>query len=66
MLVELLKFHERSAEKLKDLDYFTCDVHPVYKETRCFFAIKKDGTKEDFSFTKCLVRLEEDKKRKQD
>jgi len=63
MLVELLKFHEKKDEKLKDLDYFTCDVHPVYNETRCFFVVRKDGSREDFSFTKSLVRLEEEKRK---
>ena len=56
-LLELLKHHDKSEEKLKDLADFTVGLHPEFKQTRCFFVIKKDGTKEDFSFHKCLNRL---------
>jgi len=56
-LMELLKHHEKSEEKLKDAKDFTVGLHPEYKQTRCFFVIKNDGTQEDFSFHKCLTRL---------
>lgn len=59
LLKELLKHHEKSEEKLKDLTGFTVDFHPTYKQTRCFFIIKNDGTKEDFSLHKCLNVLKE-------
>jgi DNA-directed RNA polymerase IV subunit 1 len=51
--MELLK-HHKSEEKLKDAASFTVGLHPDYQDTRCFFVVKKDGTKEDFSFHKCL------------
>ena len=43
---------------MEDLDHFTVDVHPEYKDTRCFFAVKKDGKKEDFSVVKCINALD--------
>jgi Protein of unknown function (DUF3223) len=55
--LELLKHHERGEEKLKDVEGFTVSLHPEFKQTRCFFVIKKDGTKEDFSFHKCISRM---------
>jgi len=54
LLTELVKHHEKSEEKLQELESFTVDYHPVYKQTRCFFIVKKDGSKEDFSLHKCL------------
>lgn len=56
-LMELLKHHEKAEEKLKDCKDFTVGLHPEFKQTRCFFVIKNDGTKEDFSFHKCLNKL---------
>ena len=41
--MELLKHHENKDEKLKDLDYFTVDVHPQHHSSRCLFIVKKDG-----------------------
>ncbi|KRX00676.1 hypothetical protein PPERSA_00903 [Pseudocohnilembus persalinus] len=61
MLKELLNYHEKKDEKLRDFQNFTVDIHPQYKDTRCFFVVRKDGSKEDFSFTKCLVRLDQQK-----
>jgi hypothetical protein len=55
--LELLKHHEKAEEKLKDLKDFTVGLHPEFKETRCFFVIKEDGSKDDFSFHKCLNQL---------
>lgn len=56
-LLELLKHHDKAEEKLKDVKDFTVGLHPEYKQTRCFFVVKNDGSKEDFSFHKCLNRL---------
>lgn len=58
-VMELVKFHDKAEEKIKGLKDFTVGIHPEYKETRCFFVVKEDGTKEDFSFHKCLTRLAE-------
>lgn len=54
LLKELLKYHEKSEEKLKECKSFSVDFHPVYKQTRCFFIVREDGTREDFSLHKCL------------
>jgi Protein of unknown function (DUF3223) len=49
--------HEKGAEKLKGMKSFTVGFHPEYEETRCFFILKEDGSKEDFSLTKCIAKL---------
>jgi len=59
MVRELLKLHDSSDSKLKDAKSFLVDFHPVYKQTRCFFVVKEDGTKEDFSIHKCLNNLKD-------
>lgn len=53
-LLELLQLHEKKDQKMKDFEYFEVGVHPLYEKTRCFFVVRKDGTKEDFSVTKCI------------
>jgi DNA-directed RNA polymerase-5 subunit 1 len=55
---ELLEFHDKKDQKLKDFDRFEVGTHPSYEKTRCFFVVRKDGTKEDFSVTKCIMNLE--------
>ena len=57
-LKELLKFHEKHDQKMKDFVGFEVGQHPGYDKTRCFFIIKKDGSKEDFSISKCIQNLE--------
>jgi len=57
LLVELLKYHDSAEEKAKDLKHFTVGTHPLYKQTRCFFVVRNDGTKEDFSSTKCIENI---------
>lgn len=54
-LKELLAFHDKKDAKLRDFSHFACDVHPDHDKTRCFFVVRKDGTKEDFSVTKCIM-----------
>jgi len=55
---ELLELHDKGEAKLKDFDHFTVDEHPDFAKTRCFFVGRKDGTKEDFSLSKCVQNLE--------
>lgn len=57
-LKELLELHEKKEQKLRDFDHFEVGVHPQYDKTRCFFVVRKDGSKEDFSVTKCIQALE--------
>ena len=55
---EIIKFHEKEADKMKNFDNFEVGIHPQFEKTRCFFVVKKDGSKEDFSVSKCLANLE--------
>lgn len=57
-LKELLSFHEKKDQKLKDFSHFAVGTHPEHEKTRCFFVVRKDGSKEDFSITKCILQLE--------
>jgi hypothetical protein len=57
-VVELLGYHDNAEAKLKDLKHFVVDVHPKYMDTRCLFAVKGDGSREDFSVVKCIENLE--------
>ena len=57
-MTELISFHEKKEAKMKDFEAFEVGVHPTYEKTRCFFVVKKDGSKEDFSVTKCIQALE--------
>lgn len=51
---ELLELHDKSEAKLRDFEHFEVGEHPEHLKTRCFFVVRKDGTKEDFSVSKCL------------
>jgi len=55
-----LSQHERSDEKMKDFSHFEINTHPQYDKTRCFFVVRKDGSKEDFSITRCIMNLEKE------
>lgn len=56
-LKELLKYHASAEKKIGDIDHFEVDKHPKFTETPCFFIVRKDGTKEDFSFNKCIKEI---------
>ena len=56
---ELLAFHEKGPAKSKDLDHFEVGEHPDFAKTRCFFVVRKDGSKEDFSISKCITKLDQ-------
>jgi hypothetical protein len=55
---ELLKFHDKGEQKLRDFSHFEVGFHPEYQKTRCFFTVRTDGSREDFSVTKCIANLE--------
>jgi len=55
---EIIKFHDKYEDKLKNFAHFEVGNHPEFKKTRCFFVVKKDGSKEDFSVSKCIMNLE--------
>jgi len=50
----IIEHHAKGKAKMQEFDHFEVGVHPEFEKTRCFFVVKKDGTKEDFSVTKCL------------
>lgn len=54
-LKELLGLHEKKDAKLKDFDHFEVGTHPSHEKTRCFFVVRKDDSKEDFSDRKSVV-----------
>ena len=56
---EIISFHEKADAKLANFDHFEVGTHPNFDKTRCFFVVRKDGSKEDFSITKCIAKLEE-------
>eukprot|EP00735_Rhodelphis_limneticus_P008862 TRINITY_DN2333_c0_g1::TRINITY_DN2333_c0_g1_i2::g.20893::m.20893 TRINITY_DN2333_c0_g1::TRINITY_DN2333_c0_g1_i2::g.20893 ORF type:complete len:289 (-),score=121.72,DUF3223/PF11523.3/7e+03,DUF3223/PF11523.3/2.6e-17,La/PF05383.12/0.0005,Neocarzinostat/PF00960.13/0.21 TRINITY_DN2333_c0_g1_i2:58-924(-) len=54
-LLDLLKYHTKSEEKLKDLKQVILADNAAHKEngSRCFYVVRNDGTREDFSYIKC-------------
>ena len=56
-MIDLLKYHEKGEEKLKDFDFFEVNLHPKFTDTKCFFVVRKDGSKEDFSYVKCVKEI---------
>jgi hypothetical protein len=58
-LRDIIQFHEKRDEKMKDFSHFEVGPHPSYDKTRCFFIVRKDGAKEDFSVSKCILALEQ-------
>ena len=56
---EILKFHDRYQDKVANFSHFEVGCHPEFTKTRCFFAVKKGGQKEDFSVSKCINNLEQ-------
>lgn len=57
LLLALLKYHKNSEEKLSNVKGFTVGFHPTFDATRCFFILREDGSKEDFSYHKCIHNL---------
>jgi hypothetical protein len=53
-LRDLLDRHPDRDAKLRGTTATHFEVHPFKGGTRCFFLIRSDGTKIDFSFKKCL------------
>lgn len=51
---EIISFHERTEAKMANFSHFEVGTHPQFEKTRCFFVVREDETKEDFSITKCI------------
>ena len=54
---DVLKYHHNYDDKIKDLDFITTGKSEKYEFSRCFFIVKKDGEKVDFSIQKCIDEL---------
>lgn len=62
-LKALLKRHTEEAEKIGcGISHFVVDNGPPEYEipTRCFWVIRSDGSREDFSYKHCLEARPED------
>ena len=57
ILYDLLRFHHNFKEKIKDFEYFTIGNSKGYKYLKCFYIVKTNGEKIDFSINKCLDNL---------
>lgn len=57
LVKELLKFHHKGKEKLEQCKGIAVNNNEQYENTRCFYIVKEDGSREDFSFHKCINQL---------
>lgn len=56
-LAALLKRHDEHAEKMgSGIDYFVVAPAPDYPDQRCFWIVRNDGTRVDFSYKHCLEK----------
>ncbi len=56
-LFDLLKSHKNFEGKSKDISYFTTGQPREHEYSRCFFIVRGDDSKEDFSVHKCIERI---------
>ena len=56
---EILRHHHNYYGKIAEFSHFEVGPHPEFTKTRCFFVVRKDGAKEDFSVSKCINNLEQ-------
>ena len=56
-VLDLLKFHHKYEEKVKDMDYIIVGKTEEYKYSRCFIIVKKNKDRVDFSAKKCIENL---------
>lgn len=56
---QVLQYHPDKDGKVSggQIDHIMVDKHDFFTESSCFFVISKDGTKNDFSYHKCLKNL---------
>lgn len=56
-LTALMKRHDEHEEKVgTGIDYFTVAPAPDYPDQRCFWIVRTDGSKVDFSYQHCLEK----------
>ena len=53
-MIDLLKYHDKAEEKLKNLKDISIDVHPGHPDTKRFMIIRNNGAKEGFRLSKCI------------
>ena len=54
---DILKYHHNYDDKIKDLDFITTGKPEKFNYSRCFFIVKKNGDKIDFSIQKCIDQM---------
>ncbi|KAK4783152.1 hypothetical protein SAY86_007526 [Trapa natans] len=51
----VLNHHPDKAQKIgSGIDHIMVSKHSTFQDTRCFYVVRADGGKEDFSYRKCL------------
>ena len=56
-ILDVLKFHPKYEEKIKDMDFISVGKNNKYVNTRCFVIVKKNGVIEVFSIQKCIEQI---------
>ncbi|CAN6243084.1 unnamed protein product [Urochloa humidicola] len=52
---KVLENHPEKQLKVSGaIDYIMVDKHQTFQDTRCFYVVSTDGSREDFSYLKCL------------
>ncbi|XP_049934637.1 DNA-directed RNA polymerase V subunit 1 isoform X2 [Nymphaea colorata] len=55
VLENIFHYHPNKASKISDsLDFFMVDRHGAHQKTRCLHVVSANGTREDFSYLKCI------------
>ena len=57
LMMAVFRLHPEYDAKSHGLKTFAIGRHPEYPDSKCFFVVKEDGTRDDFSITKCLQQL---------
>jgi len=61
-VLDLLKHHKNYESKTSNMDFITAGKSE-HDYSRCFFVMKKDGSKEDFSIGKCIDEVADGNKK---
>ncbi|WOL06512.1 DNA-directed RNA polymerase V subunit 1 isoform X1 [Canna indica] len=55
ILEGVFEHHPQKQSKVTDqVDYIVVDKHTSFSESRCFYVVSSDGTRNDFSYIKCM------------
>ncbi|XP_043811761.1 DNA-directed RNA polymerase V subunit 1 isoform X2 [Manihot esculenta] len=55
VLDNVFNYHPDKAAKMgSGIDHVTVSKHSSFQESRCFYVVSTDGSKQDFSYRKCL------------